>query len=125
MTGQVQAWAGGAAAGTSTAALVAYLIVVGWDQADKIASVLALFVAIAGLVCSVRGARRENPTPVPGPPGHGRPGQPHQQQTIVINGGAGYASMNGHVTHHETGATGAPLPSPPRTLHGDDAEGNR
>ncbi|WP_399932419.1 hypothetical protein [Streptomyces kanamyceticus] len=126
MTGQVQAWIGGTAAGASTAALVAYFIVVGWDQADKIASVLALFVTIAGLVWSMRGVRRENRTPEPDPPGDRRPGQPHQQQNIVINGGAGYASMNGPVTHYETGATGAPLPPPPpRSLPGDDADGNR
>lgn len=122
MTGRVQAWVGGAVAGAATASLVAYLIVVGWDQADKIASVLAFFVALAGLITSVWGVRRENQPPEPDPPVAGRRGQPHQHQSVVINGGAGYASMNGDVTHTETGSAGTP--PPPRSLSGDDGDGN-
>lgn len=124
MTGRVQAWVGGAAAGAATAFLVAYLIVVGWDKADKIASVLGLFVALAGLVISVRGVRRENRPPEPDPPGDGHRGRPHQYQNIVIRGGAGYTSMNGNANHYETGSAGAPLPPPPRSLSGDDGGGN-
>ncbi|QEV29380.1 hypothetical protein CP976_38210 [Streptomyces coeruleorubidus] len=125
MTGRVQAWVGGAAAGAATASLAAYLIVVGWDKADKIASVLALFVALAGLVISMLGVRREIRPPEPDPSGDGGRGRSHQYQSIVIRGGAGYASMNGNVSHYETGATGATLPPPPRSLSGDEGDGNR
>lgn len=59
MTGRAQAWLGGVVAGTAFAALAGYLIKVGLDNADKVASVIGLFVALAGLAVSVAGLRRQ------------------------------------------------------------------
>ncbi|MFE3206331.1 hypothetical protein [Embleya sp. NPDC059237] len=61
MTAKTQAWIGGVVAGTALVGLAVYLAVVGLDEADKWASVLGLFVALAGLAVSVAGARRERP----------------------------------------------------------------
>ncbi|MYV53170.1 hypothetical protein [Streptomyces sp. SID3212] len=58
MTGRVQTWVGGSVAVVAVGALVVHLAVVGLDQADKWASVLGLFVALAGLGVSVAGIRR-------------------------------------------------------------------
>lgn len=53
MTSRV--WAGAGAAVASVVGLGGYLAVVGLDDADKIASVLGLFVAVAGLAVAVWG----------------------------------------------------------------------
>ncbi|MFI0980938.1 hypothetical protein ACH4SP_28520 [Streptomyces sp. NPDC021093] len=113
MTGRVQAWVGGAVAGALVAALAAYLIAVGWDEADKIASVLALFVALAGLAWAVAGTRREDPAPVVRPSGGDGRGRPSVQHTIVNNGGTSYSAMYGNVIHREGGAARRVPPPPP------------
>ncbi|MFF4450127.1 hypothetical protein [Streptomyces sp. NPDC001502] len=59
MTGKAQAWIGGTIAILAVGALAGYLIAVGLDDADKVASVIALFVALAGLAVSVAGLRRQ------------------------------------------------------------------
>ncbi|MYW06652.1 hypothetical protein [Streptomyces sp. SID3343] len=62
MTAKAQAWAGGVVAGAAPVGLAVYLAVVGLEQADKWASVVGLFVALAGLAVSVAGFRRERPS---------------------------------------------------------------
>ncbi|MET9616019.1 hypothetical protein [Kitasatospora indigofera] len=58
MTARMQTWAGGVLGGAAVVGLVVYLGAVGLDQADKWASVLGLFVAIAGLALTLAGLRR-------------------------------------------------------------------
>lgn len=53
MRGRVQVWGGAVIAVTAVAALSIYLERVGLDDADKLASVMALFVALAGLGVTV------------------------------------------------------------------------
>ncbi|MGW4426504.1 hypothetical protein [Streptosporangium sp. NPDC004631] len=53
MRGRVQVWGGAVVAVTAVAALSIYLERVGLDNADKLASVMALFVALAGLGVTV------------------------------------------------------------------------
>ncbi|GHC77755.1 hypothetical protein GCM10010309_51050 [Streptomyces violaceochromogenes] len=110
MTGRVQAWVGGTVTGASGAALVAYLIVVGWDKADKVASVLALFVSLAGLAVAVAGVRRDDQAPVSRrPTGDGDSGQ--LQHTVVNEGGTSYSAMHGNVNHYQSGGAAAVPPS--------------
>ncbi|ROO85947.1 hypothetical protein EDD29_3501 [Actinocorallia herbida] len=49
-------WCGAAIASTAAGALAVYLASVGWDEADKIAGVISLFVALIGLALAVWGA---------------------------------------------------------------------
>ncbi|MFE3205843.1 hypothetical protein [Embleya sp. NPDC059237] len=63
MTAKSWAWVGGMVAGAALVGLAVYLAVVGLDEADKWASVLGLFVALAGLVVSMAGVRRERSSP--------------------------------------------------------------
>ncbi|MFD0258873.1 hypothetical protein ACFXKJ_12640 [Kitasatospora indigofera] len=58
MTARMQAWAGGVVGGAAVVGLVVHLGAVGLDRADKWASVLGLFVAIAGLGLTLAGLRR-------------------------------------------------------------------
>lgn len=61
MTGRTQLLVGGAVALVSGAALATYLAAVGLDAADKWASVLGLFVGLAGLALAVAGMRNPGP----------------------------------------------------------------
>ncbi|MBO4272431.1 hypothetical protein [Microbispora triticiradicis] len=63
MRGRVLTWAGGIAALGAGAALVVYLSSVGLDDADKLASVIGLFVGLVSLAVGVWGlllTRREH-----------------------------------------------------------------
>ncbi|MDX3128930.1 hypothetical protein PV367_03760 [Streptomyces europaeiscabiei] len=71
MRGRGQVWIGGVVAVGALVYLTAYLIAVGLDKADKVASVVGLFVGLAGLVVSILGLRREDP-PDGGPPEGGQ-----------------------------------------------------
>lgn len=55
MTGRVLKWAGGLVAVAALVALGAYFAAVGLDKADKLASVIGVFVAVVGLAVSVYG----------------------------------------------------------------------
>lgn len=48
-------WAGGVVAAGAVTGLAVYFAVVGLEQAEKIATVLALFVALAGLALTIPG----------------------------------------------------------------------
>ncbi|MBB2746154.1 UNVERIFIED_ORG: hypothetical protein FHR35_006017 [Microbispora rosea subsp. rosea] len=66
---RVLTWAGGIAALGAGSALAVYLSMVGLDKADKLASVIGLFVGLAGLVVGVWGVlltRQEPPAPASG-----------------------------------------------------------
>ncbi|WP_161627981.1 hypothetical protein [Microbispora catharanthi] len=66
---RVLTWAGGIAALGAGSALAVYLSMVGLDKADKLASVIGLFVGLAGLVVGVWGlllTRQEPPAPASG-----------------------------------------------------------
>ncbi len=65
---RVLTWAGGIAALGAGSALAVYLSTVGLDKADKLASVIGLFVGLAGLGVGVWGLlldRRQEPAPAP------------------------------------------------------------
>ncbi|WP_156055975.1 hypothetical protein [Streptosporangium roseum] len=55
MAGRAWAWGGGVAATATAVALGIYFDRVGLDKADKLASAIGLFVALAGLAVSVYG----------------------------------------------------------------------
>ncbi|WP_433187841.1 hypothetical protein [Actinoallomurus sp. CA-150999] len=55
MTGRVLKWGGGLIAVAALVALGAYFVAVGLDKADKLASVIGVFVAVVGLAVSVYG----------------------------------------------------------------------
>lgn len=77
MRGRVLTWAGGITALGAGAALVVYLSSVGLDDADKLASVIGLFVGLVSLAVGVWGlllTRREHartPASGTGAPGNG------------------------------------------------------
>ncbi|MFH8787583.1 hypothetical protein [Streptomyces roseoverticillatus] len=58
MSGQMQARWGGAAAAVAVVGLAVYFALVGWDAAQRWATVLGLFVGLAGLWVAVAGLRR-------------------------------------------------------------------
>ncbi|OEJ29062.1 hypothetical protein AS594_36295 [Streptomyces agglomeratus] len=58
MTGRVQVWVGGTVAAVAVVGLAVHLMLVGLDAADKWASVLGLFVALAGLGVAMAGLRQ-------------------------------------------------------------------
>lgn len=61
-------WAGGVVAAGAVAGLAVYFAMVGLEQAGKIATVLALFAALAGLVMAIPGImeiRRNKRSPLP------------------------------------------------------------
>ncbi|TQS31031.1 hypothetical protein [Microbispora sp. KK1-11] len=65
---RVLTWAGGIAAVGAGSALAVYLSTVGLDKADKLASVIGLFVGLAGLGVGVWGlllTRRQETAPTP------------------------------------------------------------
>lgn len=66
MTGRVLVWVGGVVAVACAAGLLVYFVVVGLDEADKLASVIGAFVGLAGLALAGYGivvARRGTPPP--------------------------------------------------------------
>ncbi|MBB6554940.1 hypothetical protein [Nonomuraea rubra] len=67
MRKRVLVWGGAAVAVVAAAALIVYFVRVGLDDADKLASVIALFVTAAGLGVAIHGLRgREHAEPQPG-----------------------------------------------------------
>ncbi|GGX75977.1 hypothetical protein [Streptomyces hiroshimensis] len=58
MAGRVQMWIGGTIAGVAAAVLAVHLAVAGLEAADKWASVLSLFVGLAGLGVALAGLQR-------------------------------------------------------------------
>ncbi|GAA1635505.1 hypothetical protein GCM10009733_035780 [Nonomuraea maheshkhaliensis] len=80
MRKRVLVWGGAVVAVSAVAALAVYLARVGLDEADKLASVIGLFVALAGLGISIRGLTGgrpgDDPTSPPPPVSDGAaPGQ--------------------------------------------------
>lgn len=55
MRAKVLVWFGGVVAVVGFAVLTVYLVSVGWDKADKVAGVVNLFVALAGVLVAVWG----------------------------------------------------------------------
>ncbi|WP_199882028.1 hypothetical protein [Streptomyces sp. CB03911] len=82
MTARLQAWMGGVTGGAAVVGLAVYLGVVGLDDADRWASVLGLFVALAGLGLGVAGRRRERADPV------GAVGPTQEESTLTDDPGA-------------------------------------
>ncbi|MEV5894562.1 hypothetical protein [Nonomuraea fuscirosea] len=71
MRKQVLVWGGAVVAVAAIVALAVHLSRVGLDEADKLASVIGLFVALAGLGVSIRGltgGRRGDDPSTPPPP---------------------------------------------------------
>ncbi|NJP92138.1 hypothetical protein HCN51_22175 [Nonomuraea sp. FMUSA5-5] len=56
-------WGGAVVAAVALAALIVYFVRVGLDNADKLASVIGLFVAVAGLAVAVYGLRSQPQQP--------------------------------------------------------------
>lgn len=103
MSGKTQAWVGGTIAVLAVGALAGYLIAVGLDDADKVASVIALFVALAGLAVSVAGLRRQ-----------ARSSSGQVVQSSSIGGGiAQIADTDGSVKIRRSGNPAGPPPAPP------------
>lgn len=90
-------WAGGIIVTSVVLALAFYLVLVGLDKADKVASVLALFVGLAGLGAAVYGLfgaeRRRDaahpPKPARPPVGDSPPGDVHN----TISGGVVHGAV--------------------------------
>ncbi|MGW3353537.1 hypothetical protein ACWDA3_60545 [Nonomuraea rubra] len=65
MKGRILTWVGGASTIVAASCLASYFVKVGLDKADKLASVLGLFVALVGLVLAIWGvmlARKSVPS---------------------------------------------------------------
>lgn len=108
MTGRTRIWIGGMMAGLGPTALIAYLIAVGLDEADKVASVVGLFVALAGLAISASGLRHQDRR------GSGS-GQAVSESTV--GGGVVQitdATGNVRITHHPTPTPTQAVPPPSR-----------
>ncbi|MEV7802461.1 hypothetical protein AB0O28_05895 [Microbispora sp. NPDC088329] len=85
---RILTWAGGIAALGAGAALAVYLSSVGLDKADKLASVIGLFVGLAGLAVAVWGllpTRRQETTPPASGTGRVNHAANHDVHTAVHN----------------------------------------
>ncbi len=68
MSGRAAKWGGGALAAVAVIGLGVYLTAAGLDKADKLASVIGVFIGLAGLATAVYGTvrdRRADPPPLP------------------------------------------------------------
>lgn len=86
-------WAGGVVTVGAMAALAVYFAVVGLERAEKIATVLALFIALAGLALAVPGLlemRRDSAPPgeldPPPPAGKTKERSSPGNRTVNLNG---------------------------------------
>ncbi|MEV4927130.1 hypothetical protein [Streptomyces roseoverticillatus] len=103
MSAQMQARWGGAAAAVAVAGLAVYFALVGWDAAQRWATVLGLFVGLAGLWVAVAGLRR------------GRREAAAGQGVVGSSVGGGVAQVDGtcgNVRIRHTGGVAAPPPTP-------------
>ncbi|WKU46093.1 hypothetical protein Q3V23_19620 [Streptomyces sp. VNUA116] len=114
MTGQVQAQWGGAAAAAAVVGLGVYFAVAGWDAAQRWATVLGLFVGLAGLWVAVAGLRRGRREAAAG--GQGVVGSSVGGGVTQVHGTCG----NVRIRHAgEPGAaSGTPLPPGPASSSG-------
>ncbi|WP_199739346.1 MULTISPECIES: hypothetical protein [Streptomyces] len=104
MTGQMQARWGGAAAAVAVVGLAVYFSLVGWDAAQRWATVLGLFVGLAGLWIAVAGLRR------------GRRDAAGGQGVVGSSVGGGVAMVDGtcgNVRIRHTGGPGTAPVTPP------------
>ncbi|MFE2912690.1 hypothetical protein ACFRKE_26350 [Kitasatospora indigofera] len=124
MTARMQAWAGGVVGGAAVVGLVVHLGAVGLDRADKWASVLGLFVAIAGLGLTLAGLRRGRAESAgrareETPAGGGPSGQ--SGQSVDASGvGGGIAQVSGtrgsvRIVHRGPAAPAPEAPTPTPT----------
>ncbi|MEU2855214.1 hypothetical protein [Streptomyces syringium] len=103
MSGQMQARWGGAAATVAVVGLAVYFALVGWDAAQRWATVLGLFVGLAGLWVAVVGLRR------------GRREAAGGQGVAGSSVGGGVAMVHdtcGNVRIRHSGGVAAPPPTP-------------
>ncbi len=97
MRGRVFMWGGAIVTLVALSALTVYFVHVGLDDADKLASVLGLFVAVAGLWASVYGLRTERQRR---DARNGRHTPPAQGRSIMISGdNNGIASTGDNTTN--------------------------
>jgi hypothetical protein len=135
MRGRVLLWTGAGIAVAALAGLGFHLAGVGWDEADKRASVIGLFVAVAGLWVAVyaliadrRGGGGQHPSPTTAQPERppvdteksgatdvGAAG-PIQMQNIIASapGAIAQGAFSGNVINHG-GAPAAGLPPSPES----------
>lgn len=120
--GRTLRWSGAITAGAATAGLAVYLVVAGLDEADKVSSVIALFVGLAGLALTLydivlarrgtRAPRTPEPRPAtgtaPAPPASPAP-RTRTQINAPGQGGTVNAVQDGTMHIHH----GPPPPAPP------------
>ncbi|MEU8195916.1 hypothetical protein AB0C10_19230 [Microbispora amethystogenes] len=144
MRGRILTWAGGITALGAGAALIVYLSSVGLDNADKLASVIGLFVGLVSLAAGVWGqvlTRREHartPASGTGAPGNDAPkraaagtgtgtgtgaGTGSRIETGAVNGGAHYEISGG--TFHGPVIQGHTITGPAVSGPGSAAPGER
>nr|WP_181411927.1 hypothetical protein [Streptomyces sp. F2] len=114
MSGKSQAWVGGLVSVAAVGALAGYLITVGLDDADKVASVIGLFVALAGLGVAIAGLRRQARSS----------GGQSVQNSAISSGVSQISDTAGGVRITRRGGTPVPPRTPPpATTHppGSDA----
>ncbi|MGR6923279.1 hypothetical protein ACU635_54255 [[Actinomadura] parvosata] len=87
MRKRVLVWGGAGVAVVPSAALIVYFVRVGLDNADKLASVIGLFVAIAGLAVAIHGLRSQPRQPDDAPkPGASGPVSASGPRSVAIGG---------------------------------------
>lgn len=115
MSDRVFTWSGAVTALLALTGLGVYFGVVGLDRADKLASVIGAFAALAGLGLAVYGMirqQRRNPpmpssSPVPRPAG--QPPQANKHTNIARDYATQYVVIDGTMNIHNDG------PAPPRS----------
>ncbi len=123
MRNRVLVWSGAVVAVLAVAALAVYLAEVGLDKADKLASVIGVFIALIGLVMSGYGLVRERSNASPPSPPTRLPAGPQvtKRQTNVARDGATlYAVMDGTM-NFEQGDPHSPRPTAADTTSPADA----
>jgi hypothetical protein len=116
-------WVGLLIGAAALGGLVVYLVVVGLDAADKVASVLGLFVGLAGLGLAAFGLRSPRPEPDRPAPSHGgtEPGAGGVVQHITSSGQGSLAQgvvYGDIVNHREPQQENPPDPGGPTASNG-------
>lgn len=122
MSGRVLKWSGGALTAGAAIGMGVYFTVVGLDKADKLASVIGAFIALAGLTLAAYGtvtARRPD-SPQQPLPAERTPGAVHNE----IHGGTHNGPViQGRDFGQVTFGSPPPQPSPPPDGPDDSAAG--
>ncbi|MFG1874237.1 hypothetical protein ACGFIV_05305 [Sphaerisporangium sp. NPDC049003] len=110
MSGRVARWVGGALVAVAVIGLGVYFTTVGLDKADKLASVIGVFIGLAGLALAIYGLLADRRTGPPSP----RPSTAQDTGSVrnEIHGGTHYGPVIQGRDFRQVNLGSSPPPAP-------------